>query len=104
MADIIKFQEYVLSKDEEKKRIKMTSILSTKSRNNRGILSAISNCIGCSLVTRQFNEINQVVECENVIDSDTMSVIINAIKDYDKSIQEKIQELNGSVQSYIVTF
>ena len=103
MADIIKFQEYVHASDEEKKRIKMISTLLTKSRNIKGILSAINNCVGCSLVTRQINEKNQVIGRENVIDSDMMSVIINAIKNYDSRIQEKIQELNDSEQNNITT-
>lgn len=46
MADIIKFQQYVNAKDEEKRRIKQISLLSTKSKNIKGLLHNISDSVG----------------------------------------------------------
>ena len=82
MADIIKFQEYVDSKEEEKKRIKKVSVLSTRSKNIEGLLHNINNCIGCSLVTRHFGEMNQIVGKENIIDQDMLNVIIDSLDNY----------------------
>ena len=50
MADIIKFQEYVYSKEEKKKCIKKISALSTRSKNIKSILHNIGSSIECSLI------------------------------------------------------
>lgn len=97
MADIIKFQEYVNAKDEEKKRIKQISILSTKSKNIEGLLHNIASSVGCSFVTKHFGEMSQIVGKENILDSATLDVIINSLKDYNSKICEMIKELNGFV-------
>ena len=93
MAVIINFQQYVNAKDEEKRRIKQVSLLSTKSKNIEGLLHNISNSVGCSLVTRHFGEMNQIVGKENIIDSVMLDVIINSLKDYNNKICEQINEL-----------
>lgn len=95
MTDIIKFQEYVNAKDEEKKRIKQISILSTKSKNIKGLLHNIDTSVGCSFVTRHFGEMNQIVGKESIIDPATLDVIIVSLKDYYNKICEQIKELNG---------
>ena len=95
MADIIKFREYVNSKEEEKKRIKKVSVLSTKSKSIEGLLHNINNSVGCSFVTRHFGEMNQIVGKENIIDPDILNVIIDSLKDYDIKIHEQINELNS---------
>lgn len=97
MADIIKFQQYVNAKDEEKRRIKQISLLSTKSKNIEGLLHNISDSVECSLVTRHFGEMNQIVWKENIIDSVMLDIIINSLKDYNSKICEQIKELNDYV-------
>lgn len=103
MADIIKFQEYVNAKEEEKKRIKNVSILSTKSKSIEGLLHNIENSVGCSFVTRHFGEMNQVVGKENMIDSDILNVIINSLKDYNANIGEQISKLNSCGVQTVIT-
>lgn len=95
MADIIKFQEYVNARDEEKKRIKQVSMFSTKSKNIECLLHNIGNSVSCSFVTRHFGEMNQIVGKENIIDPDILGVIIDSLKDYNSKIQEQINELNS---------
>ena len=95
MADIIKFQEYVKSKEEEKRRIKRVSVLSTRSKNIEGLLHNINSSIGCSLVTRHFGEMNQIVGRENILDPDMLNVIIDSLDDYYNDICGQIRELNG---------
>ena len=94
MADIIKLQEYIDSKEEDKKRIKKVSALSTKSKNIEDLLHSINNSVGCSFVTRHFGERNQIVGKENIIDPDILNVIIDSLKDYDNKIHGQINELN----------
>ena len=95
MADIIKFKEYVNSKEEEKKRIKKVSVLSTKSKSIEDLLHNINNSVGCSFVTRHFGERNQIVGKENMIAPDILNVIIDSLNDYDNKIHEQINELNS---------
>lgn len=95
MADIIKFQEYVGSNEEEKKRIKKVSVLSSKSKNIEDLLYCIKNSVSCSFVTRHFGERNQIVGKENIIDSDILDVIINSLDDYYNDICGQIRELNS---------
>ena len=95
MADIIKFQQYVNAKDEEKRRIKQVSLLSTKSKNIEGLLHNISNSVGCSFVTKHFGEMNQIVGKENILDPAMLEAIINFLKDYNSKICEQIKELSG---------
>lgn len=97
MADIIKFSEYVNAREEEKKRIKQVSILSTKSQNIEGLLHNIDSSIGGSLLTKHIGEMNQVVGKENILDPATLDVIINSLKDYNYKILEQINELNSIV-------
>ena len=104
MADIIKFQEYVNARDEEKKRIKHVSILSTKSKNIEGLLHNICNSVGCSLVTRHIGEMNQIVGKENIIDCDILDVIIGSLKDYNGKIREQINELNSHDTQTTITY
>lgn len=99
MADIINFQKYLAVKDEEKKRIRQVSILLSKRRDIEGLLHNISNSVGCSIVTRYIGEMNQIVGKENIniLDSTTLDVIINSLKDYNNKICEQIKELNSLV-------
>lgn len=95
MADIIKFQEYVGSKEEEKKRIKRISVLSTKCKDIEGLLHNINSSIGCSLVTKHFGEMNQIIGRQNILDSDMLDVIIDSLDGYYNDICGQIRELNG---------
>lgn len=95
MADIINFQKYISSKEEEKERIKRVSVLSTRSKNIEGLLHDIDSSIGCSLTTRHFGEMNQIVAKDNIIDHDMLNVILNSLNNYYNAICERINELNG---------
>lgn len=95
LNNIIKFQEYINAKEEEKKRIKQVSVLFAKSKNIEGILHSISNSVGCSFVTKHFNELNQIVGKENIIDDELLNVIINSLNDYNININERIKGLIG---------
>lgn len=95
MADIINFQKYISSKEEEKERIKRVSVLSTKSKNIEGLLHDINSSIGCSLTTRHFGEMNQIVAKDNIIDPDMLNVIFDSLNNYYNAICEQIKELNG---------
>lgn len=95
MADIINFQKYISSKEEEKERIKRVSALSTRSKNIESLLHDIDSSIGCSLTTRHFGEMNQIIAKDNIIDPDTLSVIFNSLNNYYNAICEQIKELNG---------
>lgn len=97
MATVISYQKYVNAKEEEKKRIKQVSTLATKSKNIEGLLHNIDNCVGCSFVTKHFGEMNQIVGKENMLDSATLDMIINALKDYNCNIIKHINELNSIV-------
>lgn len=79
----------------KKKRIKQVSVLFAKSKNIEGVLHSISNSVGCSFVTKHFNELNQIVGKENVIDDELLNVIINFLNDYNININERIKCLNG---------
>ena len=103
MADIIHFQEYVYSKEEEKKRIKKISALSMRSKNIKSILHNIGSSIGCSLITKHFGEMNQIVGKDNIIDSDMQDVITDALESYDKEIHKQINELNSYVTQTVIT-
>lgn len=95
MATVINYQKYVNAKEEEKKRIKQISTLSTKSKNIEGLLHNIDNCVGCSFVTKHFGEMNQIIGKENIIDPATLDVIISSLKAYNAKIHEQIKELNS---------
>lgn len=94
MADIINFKQYVDAKDEEKRRIKQVSILSTMNKNVEGLIHNISNSVGCSFVTKHFGELNQIFEKENMIDSAMLNIIIVSLREYNNNIQAQIKELN----------
>ena len=95
MADIIIFQAYVNAKDEEKKRIKKISMLSSKRDSLLRLLNSINNSIEISMVKKCFGELNQIVGKENIIDNDLQRVIITAIEQYKEGIQHKISELEN---------
>lgn len=95
MADIINFQAYVNAKDEEKKRIKRISMLSTKRDFIVGVLHNINNSIEVSLMTKHFGELNQIVTKHNIIGYDLMEVIIATIEQYDAEIQREIIDLEN---------
>lgn len=94
IGDIINFQQYVNAKEEEQKRIRRVSSLSNRCANIDGILHSMSDSLGVSLVTKYFNELNQIVGKEHVIDKELNSVVVNTLSDYKKSLKDKIEKLN----------
>lgn len=94
IGDIINFQQYVNTKEEEQKRIRRVSSLSNRCANIDGILHSISDSLGVSFVTKHFNELNQIVGKEHVIDKELYNVVVNAFSDYKKSIKDEIEKLN----------
>lgn len=94
IGDIINFQQYTNAKEEEQKRIRRVSSLSNRCANIDGILHSMSDSLGVSLVTKHFNELNQIIGKEHVIDKELNSVVVNTLSDYKKSLKDKIEKLN----------
>ena len=94
IGEIINFQNYVNAKEEEKRRIRGVYALSNQCANIDGILHSMSDSLGVSFVTKHFNEINQIVGKEYIIDDGLYDVIVNALSDYKKSLKDEIEELN----------
>lgn len=94
IGEIINFQQYVNAKEEEKKRIRRVSTLSNRCASIDGILHSMSDSVGVSFVTKHFNEMNQIVGKEHIIDDGLYDVIVNALSDYKKSLKNEIEELN----------
>lgn len=99
MGKIINFQQYVNSKEEEKKRVKRINTLSTMADNIQGLLHNINNSVGCSIVTKHIGEMNQIVGKESILDSYMLSIIIQSLDNYHNSLCEQVNELNEFVQS-----
>ena len=97
MAEIINFQQYKNMKEEEKKRLKLVSALSNRCSNIDGLLHSINDSIGVSFVTKHFGEMNQIVGKEHLIDDALYDVIVNALSDYKKSLNDEIVELNKCI-------
>ncbi len=97
MAEIINFQQYKNMKEEEKKRLKLVSALSNRCSNIDGLLHSMNDSIGVSFVTKHFGDMNQIVGKEHLIDDALYDVIVNALSDYKKSLNDEIVELNKSI-------
>ena len=97
MAEIIDFQQYKNMKEEEKKRLKLVSTLSNRCDNIDDLLHSINDSIGVSFVTKHFGEMNQIVGREYLIDDALYDVVVNALSDYKKSLNDKIVELNKCI-------
>lgn len=94
MAEIINFQNWVNMKQEERDRLKKISVLSNMSALVDGIIHNIYDSVGVSIVTKYFNEVNQLVGREHALDSEILNAIVEALITYKDSLCEKIEELN----------
>ncbi len=72
----------------------MVSSLSNRCANIDGILHSMSDSLGVSFVTKHFNELNQIVGKEHIIDDDLYDVVVKALSDYKKSLRDEIEALN----------
>lgn len=93
MANIIFFKTYINAKEEERKRIKNLSLLSDKRDKLFHLLHAINGCAGCSFIIKSPGKNNQINLNEYMVDKDLLNVIMIAIKEYNKGIQDKIKAL-----------
>ena len=94
IGEIINFQQYVNTKEEEQKRIRRVSALSNRCSSIDGILHSMSDSVGVSFVTKHFGELNQIVGKEHIIDDGLYDVIVNALSDYKKSLKDEIEVLD----------
>lgn len=94
MANIINFQNYVNSNEEEKRRIKKMLVLSTMNKNIEGLLYNIKDSVGCSFVTKHVGEMNQIIGKENMLDSNMIDVIVESLSAYRNTVCKQIDELN----------
>lgn len=94
IAEIIDFVAYKNMKEEEQRRVRMVSVLSNRRATVDGLLHSMNDSIGISFLTKHFGEMNQVVGKEHIIDKDLLTVIVNALSDYKKSLSDEITELN----------
>lgn len=102
MADIINFQQYVNSKEEEKKRIKRITTLSTIVDNVQGLLHNINDSLSCSLITKHLGEMNQIIGKENILDSNMLSIIVQSLSTYCNTLHDQIDELNDCCITTII--
>ena len=93
MATVINFQEYVNAKEEEKRRLKRISSLMSRKEYMQKLAYSIKDSIGCSFITKDMGEMNQVIGREHILDDDLRRM--EAIRQHNIKVQEEIEELSG---------
>lgn len=94
MAEIIDLNAWKNMKEEEQRRVKKLSTLSTKCSVVDGLLHSINGSICVSFLIKHFGEMNQVTGKEYTIDKDLLMVIVNALHNYKESLKDEITKLN----------
>ena len=95
MATVINFQEYVNAKEEEKRRLKRISSLMSRKEYMQKLAYSIKDSIGCSFITKDMGEMNQVIGREHILDDDLRRIVMEAIRQHNIKVQEEIEELSG---------
>ena len=95
MATVINFQEYVNAKEEEKRRLKRISSLMSRKEYMQKLAYSIKDFIGCSFITKDMGEMNQVIGREHILDDDLRRIVMEAIRQHNIKVQEEIEELSG---------
>ena len=95
MATVINFQEYVNAKEEEKRRLKRISSLMSRKEYMQKLAYSIKDSIGCSFITKDMGEMNQVIGREHILDDDLRRMVMEAIRQHNIKVQEEIEELSG---------
>lgn len=78
MATVINFQEYVNAKEEEKRRLKRISSLMSRKEYMQKLAYSIKDSIGCSFITKDMGEMNQVIGREHILDDDLRRMVMEA--------------------------
>ena len=100
MRNIINFRAYVEAQNEERKRIKKLSVLSSQKESMLNLLQAIDDCLGASLLTKQINEHNQIVGKENPIEGRLLDVLISSVEQCVDDVDCEILELENA--NYVI--
>ncbi len=101
MATVINFQEYVNAKEEEKRRLKRISSLMSRKEYMQKLAYSIKDSIGCSFITKDMGEMNQVIGREHILDDDLRRMVMEAIRQHNIKVQEESEELAGCVMEKI---